>query len=91
MAEAVAQEVVRMINRRMFIDALEGILHDIWHLASVMESEEYVFSHRVTNRAAHTVAAFMQSVGRTFIWNCISPDFLFNILIKDVNLSIKLD
>lgn len=56
-----------------------------------MESVEFVFSHRDTNRAAHTVAAFMQYVGGTFIWEFIGPDFHFNILGDDVNLLIRLD
>ncbi|CAN6553836.1 unnamed protein product [Malus baccata var. baccata] len=35
------------------------------------------------NRAAYSVAKYAFKEGRSFSWDCIGPDFLFNILAKD--------
>ncbi|CAN6703250.1 unnamed protein product [Malus baccata var. baccata] len=35
------------------------------------------------NRAAHSVAKYVFKEGRSFSWDCIGPDFLFNFLAKD--------
>ncbi|CAN6585727.1 unnamed protein product [Malus baccata var. baccata] len=41
------------------------------------------------NRAAHSVAKYAFKEGRSFSWDCIGPDFLFNILAKDRDNNIE--
>ena len=35
---------------------------------------------REGNQAAYSVAAFIQKIGGSFRWDCIGPEFIFNIL-----------
>ncbi|KAM1136008.1 hypothetical protein COP2_035047 [Malus domestica] len=43
-----------------------------------------------SNAAAHSVAKYVFKQGKEFIWDYIGPDFLFNTLAKDVNISIRI-
>ncbi|CAN6681306.1 unnamed protein product [Malus baccata var. baccata] len=55
-----------------------------------MGTVSFAFVPREGNRAAHSMAKYAFKEGRSFSWDCIGPEFLFNILAKDVNLSIRL-
>ena len=45
---------------------------------------------RECNSAAHSVAKYVFKEGRDFGWDCIGPEFLFNILAQDVNISLRI-
>ncbi|CAN6698380.1 unnamed protein product [Malus baccata var. baccata] len=70
--------------------SIECILGDIEVLAQKLRSVSFAFVPREGNCAAHSVAKYAFKEGRSFSWDCIGPDFLFNTLAKDVNLSIRL-
>ncbi|CAN6570393.1 unnamed protein product [Malus baccata var. baccata] len=70
--------------------SLECILGDIEVLARRLRSVSFSAVPRESNAAAHLVAKFVFNEGREFGWDYIGPEFLFNILAQDVNLSIRI-
>ncbi|CAN6723446.1 unnamed protein product [Malus baccata var. baccata] len=59
-------------------------------LIMLMMSVSFSSVPRESNLAAHSIANFVFKEGRDFGWDCIGPEFLFNILAQDVNLSIRI-
>ncbi|KAM1160595.1 hypothetical protein ACFX19_034183 [Malus domestica] len=89
--ESDASSIIKMLKKEMLVDfSIECILSDIEVLAQKLRSVSFAFVPREGNRAAHSVAKYAFKKGRSFSWDCIGPDFLFNLLAKDVNLSIRL-
>ncbi|CAN6713293.1 unnamed protein product [Malus baccata var. baccata] len=86
-----AKNIIQMIRNETTPDCnLECTLGDIVTLARGLESVTFDFVSRESNRAAHSVAKYVFLEGKDFVWDHIGPDFLFNILAQDVNLSIRL-
>ncbi|KAM1799034.1 hypothetical protein ACFX1T_033030 [Malus domestica] len=84
-----AKVIIHMIRHELPIDfSLECILSDIEVLALRLRSVSFSYVPRESNVAAHSVAKFVFKEGCEFGWDCIGPEFLFNILAQDVNLSI---
>ncbi|XP_070661237.1 uncharacterized protein [Malus domestica] len=89
--ESDAKSIIQMLWNETTPDfSLECIFGDIVTLARGLESVTYEFVSRESNRAAHSVAKYVFQEGKDFVWDHIGPDFLFNILAQDVNLSIRL-
>ncbi|KAM1792323.1 hypothetical protein ACFX12_036188 [Malus domestica] len=89
--ESDAKAIIQMIRNETTPDfSLECTLGDIETLARGLESVTFDFVSRESNRAAHSVAKYVFQEGKEFVWDRIEPDFLFNILAQDVNLSIQL-
>ncbi|KAM2783884.1 hypothetical protein COP1_013323 [Malus domestica] len=89
--ESDAKNIIQMIRNETTPDcSLECTLGDIATLARGLESVTFDFVSRESNRAAHSVAKYVFLQGKDFVWDHIGPDFLFNILAQDVNLSIRL-
>ena len=86
-AKALIQTIRKELNHKF---SLECILSDIETLARGLESVTFEFVYRGSNCAAHSVVKYVFKEGRNFVWDCIGPDFLFNILAHDVKLSIYL-
>ncbi|KAM1733473.1 hypothetical protein ACFX11_019071 [Malus domestica] len=42
------------------------------------------------NTDAHVVASYVASHGGALRWDAIGPEFLFNILAQDVNVSVRI-
>ena len=83
--------IIRMVNGEYVIDAtLECFLHDIRFLASQLGRVTFAFVKRHGNDAAYDVALYVTSHGGAFRWNAIGPEFLFNILAEDVNITIRI-
>ncbi|KAM1040963.1 hypothetical protein TB1_029535 [Malus domestica] len=76
--ESDAKIVISMITRELQLEAADvGVL-------------EFAYSpHRATN-TAHVLVADVFKIEENVVWDCIGPDFLFNILTEDVNISIQL-
>ncbi|CAN6698381.1 unnamed protein product [Malus baccata var. baccata] len=70
--------------------SIECILGDIETLVQRLTTVTFAFAPRESNRAAHSVAKYAFQQGGDFVWNCIGPEFLFNILAQDVNIPIRL-
>ena len=88
--ETDAKLIVQMLRKEVPIDfSLKCILGDIEVLTRCLTSVSFDFVTRECNIAAHSVAKYVFKEGRDFVWDCIGPDFLFNILAKDVNISIR--
>ncbi|CAN6562363.1 unnamed protein product [Malus baccata var. baccata] len=89
-----AKVIIQMIRRELMHDySLECILGDIEIIAQRLRSVTFVFVSRECNRVAHSVAKYVfkeRRSLRSFVWDCIGPDFLFNILAQDIKLSIQL-
>ncbi|XP_068328078.1 uncharacterized protein [Pyrus communis] len=86
-----SQLIIRMVNEEYVIDAtLECFLHDIRFLASQLGTVTFAFVERHGNTAAHVVASYVTSRGGAFRWDAIDPEFLFNILAEDVNITIRI-
>ncbi|KAM1984490.1 hypothetical protein TB1_011840 [Malus domestica] len=80
-----------MLRKEMQPDfTLECILGDIESLVQSIRSVTFAFVPREGNGAAHSVTKFVFQERKMFLWDCIGPEFLFNILAQDVNLSIRL-
>ncbi|CAN6715719.1 unnamed protein product [Malus baccata var. baccata] len=89
--ETDACSVIKMLKKEVLTDfSIECILGDIEVLAQKLRSVSFAFVPREGNCAAHSVAKYAFKEGRSFSWDCIGPDFLFNTLAKDVNISIRL-
>ncbi|CAN6697192.1 unnamed protein product [Malus baccata var. baccata] len=89
--ESDAKNIIQMIRNETTPDcSLECTLGDIVTLARGLESVTFDFISRESNRAAHSVAKYVFLEGKECVWDHIGPDFLFNILAQDVNLSIRL-
>ncbi|CAN6724078.1 unnamed protein product [Malus baccata var. baccata] len=89
--ESDASSVIKMIKKEVLVDfSIECILGDIEVLVHKLRNVSFAFVPREGNRVAHSVAKYVFKEGRSFSWDCIGPDFLFNFLAKDVNLSIRL-
>ncbi|CAN6684720.1 unnamed protein product [Malus baccata var. baccata] len=89
--ESDAKNIIQMIRNETTLDcSLECTLGDIVTLARGLESVTFDFISRESNCAAHSVAKYVFLEGKDCVWDHIGPDFLFNILAQDVNLSIRL-
>ncbi|CAN6558450.1 unnamed protein product [Malus baccata var. baccata] len=88
--ESDAKVIIQMIRHELAHDfSLECILGDIEVLVRRLRSVSFSYVPRESNVAAYSVAKFVFKEGREFGWDCIGPEFLFNILAQDVNLSIR--
>ncbi|CAN6703649.1 unnamed protein product [Malus baccata var. baccata] len=89
--ESDAKVIIQMIRNEIDFDfSIDCILGDIEVLARRLRSVSFSYVPRECNVAAHSVAKFVFKEGRDFGWDCIGPEFLFNILAQDVNLSIRI-
>ncbi|KAM1005854.1 hypothetical protein ACFX2A_002674 [Malus domestica] len=89
--EADAKTVILMINKGTAPNcSFECILGDIEVLARRLTSVTFGFVPRERNRAAHSVAKFVFKEGKDFVWDHVGPEFLFNVLAQDVNISIRI-
>ncbi|XP_070662391.1 uncharacterized protein [Malus domestica] len=85
--ESDAKMIIQMIRKEANWDCnLECILGDIEILARRMTSVMFSYVPRERNCAAHSVAKYAFIEGSNFVWDCIGPEFLFNILAKDESL-----
>ncbi|KAM2345316.1 hypothetical protein ACFXTH_009215 [Malus domestica] len=89
--ESDAKVIIQMIKHEIDLDfSIECILGDIEVLARRLRSVSFSYVPREGNAAAHSVAKFVFKEGREYGWDCIGPEFLFNILAQNVNLSIRI-
>ncbi|KAM1406396.1 hypothetical protein ACFXTH_001072 [Malus domestica] len=89
--ESDAKMIILMLKKEVVTDfSIECILGDIEVLAQKLRSVSFAFVPREGNRATYSVAKYAFKEGRSFTWDCIGPDFLFNFLAKDVNISFRL-
>ncbi|KAM2788728.1 hypothetical protein COP1_009330 [Malus domestica] len=89
--ESDAKVIIQMIKHEIDLDfSIECILGDIEVLARRLRSVSFSYVPREGNAAAHSVAKFVFKEGREYGWDCIGPEFLFNILAHNVNLSIRI-
>ncbi|KAM1110516.1 hypothetical protein ACFX19_009899 [Malus domestica] len=89
--ESDAKVIIQMLRNELPHDfSLECILGDIEVLVRRMMFVSFSFVPRESNLAAHSVAKFVFKEGREFGWDCIGLEFLFNTLVHDVNLSIRI-
>lgn len=73
-----AKIVLNMITRELQLGAADvGVL-------------EFAYSPHRANNTAHVVASDVYKTEENVMWDCIGPDFLFNILAEDVNISIQI-
>ncbi|CAN6723379.1 unnamed protein product [Malus baccata var. baccata] len=89
--ESDALVLIQMLKKESTQDySIECILGDIETLVQRLTTVTFAFAPRESNRAAHSVAKYAFQHGGDFVWNCIGPEFLFNILAQDVNIPIRL-
>ncbi|CAN6693921.1 unnamed protein product [Malus baccata var. baccata] len=83
--------IIKMLRKVSSHDySIECILGDIEILVQRLMSVTFSFVPRESNHAAHSVAKFALQQGGDYVWDCIGPKFLFNILARDVNIPIHL-
>lgn len=85
-----ALSLVQMLNKLEYEDVtLDCYLHDIKLLAAQIGVVKFIFIRRSGNMPTHMVAAFTALHRGFFIWNAFGPEFLFNILVEDINIYTK--
>ncbi|RXI05335.1 hypothetical protein DVH24_006592 [Malus domestica] len=83
--------LVDMIHGKLQPDAtLEAILWDITTIKQHLCSIEFLYTPRACNEAAHLVASYVTRVGDVHSWDELEPEWLFNTLAYDVNISIRI-
>ncbi|CAL8082678.1 unnamed protein product [Prunus armeniaca] len=91
MVETDSKQLVAMLHGNMKTDtAIDGIIHDIKLLACQVGQISFTFVNRRCNAAAHLVAAHVSRVGGEFKWDQLWPEWLFDTLAADVNITIRL-
>ncbi|CAL8078881.1 unnamed protein product [Prunus armeniaca] len=70
--------------------AVEAIVFDIKMLAGKLQHVVFLATPGQCNKAAHEVVASVSRVGGNHIWDQVSPKWIFDILVSDVNLAIRL-
>ncbi|KAM1123919.1 hypothetical protein ACFX19_005343 [Malus domestica] len=89
--ESDALVIIQMLKKDSTPDySIECIIGDIELLVQRLTSVTFSFVPRESNRAAHSVVKFAFQKGGDFVWDCIGPEFLFNVLAHDVNIHIRL-
>ncbi|KAM1018883.1 hypothetical protein ACFX2C_040452 [Malus domestica] len=89
--ESDALVLIQMLKKESTQDySIECILGDIETLVQRLTTVTFSFAPRESNRAAHSVAKYVFQQGGDFVWDCIGPEFLFNVLAQDVNIPIRL-
>ncbi|KAM1112703.1 hypothetical protein ACFX13_046382 [Malus domestica] len=87
--ETDSQVLVDMIHGRIQSGTvLDGILWDISILKQQFEAIEFLYAPRACNEAAHMVASYAMRMAGSHSWDGFEPEWLFNTLISDVNISI---
>lgn len=81
-----------MLNGGPITDCMEeGLLYDIMFLSQLLQAVMFSFAPRTCNRGAHAVASFVSRRRGCCFWDFLDmPEWLFDILASDVNLSIRL-
>ncbi|KAM1862983.1 hypothetical protein ACFX14_003379 [Malus domestica] len=83
--------LVEMLNGLLLSEAsIEGILWDIEFSRNQLEFVEFLYTPRAYNEAAHLVAQFVTRMGGSHLWDCLEPEWLFNTLAIDVNISVRI-
>ncbi|RXI04810.1 hypothetical protein DVH24_039084 [Malus domestica] len=60
------------------------------NLAQTFQNAMFTYAHQKCNHAAHVVASYVSKDGGVYLWDYIGPDFIFDILAEDVNISIRI-
>ncbi|XP_068328253.1 uncharacterized protein [Pyrus communis] len=89
--ESNSKGLVQMLNKEIQIDVLmEVYLVDIWNMMQSFQSVKFIFTPQQCNRAAQMVVAYILKHGESFGWDDLGPEFLFNVLAEDANVSIHI-
>lgn len=89
--ESDSLSAIQMVNGDRVADAeLDGLLFDIHAVTRELQEVTFTYAPRSCNMAAHEVAAFVCRNGGLFWWDFIPPDWLFNILACEANVSVRL-
>ncbi|KAL6289403.1 hypothetical protein ACE6H2_006913 [Prunus campanulata] len=83
--------LIRMLCGDWKIDtSVEAIIFDIKQLVVHLQQCVFMYAPRLCNKAAHKIAAFVSRVGGIHTWDDLWPEWIFDILARDVNLTIRL-
>ncbi|XP_070675771.1 uncharacterized protein [Malus domestica] len=89
--ETDSQVLVDMIHGRLQPKAgLDRILWDINLLKQHFDAIEFLYAPRACNKAAHLVASYVTRVEGSHSWDGFKPEWLFNTLAFNVNISIRI-
>ncbi|CAL9013929.1 unnamed protein product [Prunus brigantina] len=89
--ESDSLQIIRMLCGKWKVGfAVEPIIFDIKRLVAQCQHCVFLFTPRLCNKAAHKVAAFVFRVGGIHTWDDLWPEWIFDTLASDVNLSIRL-
>ncbi|XP_068339196.1 uncharacterized protein [Pyrus communis] len=68
--ESDSKGLIQILNNEITVDVtLETYPQDIWRMASLFQLVRFCFTPRQCNRAAHSVAAYVNKHGGRFGWN----------------------
>ncbi|XP_070664555.1 uncharacterized protein [Malus domestica] len=89
--ETDSKVLVDMVHGKLQPDAtMDAILWDINLLQQQVVSLTISYTPRACNEAAHLVAAYVTRMGGAYSWDDFEPEWLFNTLASDVNISIRI-
>ncbi|BFG22886.1 hypothetical protein CerSpe_091590 [Prunus speciosa] len=83
--------LIRMLCGDWKMDtSVEAIIFDIKQLVMHLQQCVFMYAPRLCNKAAHKIAAFVSRVGGIHTCDDLWPEWIFDILASDVNLTIRL-
>ena len=89
--ETDSKVLVDMLTGTISTDAaMESIIWDIYNLQSQLCSVQFLFTPLSCNEAAHLVASHVIRMGGHHVWDWLEPEWLFNVLASDVDISIRI-
>ncbi|XP_050133196.1 uncharacterized protein LOC126609285 [Malus sylvestris] len=89
--ETNSKVLVDMVHGKLQPDAtMEAILWDINLIQQQLCYIEVSYTPRACNEAVHLVASYVTRVGGAHSWDEFEPEWLFNTLASDVNISIRI-
>ncbi|KAB2623920.1 ribonuclease H protein [Pyrus ussuriensis x Pyrus communis] len=89
--ETDSKVLVDMIHRKLQPEAtMETILWDINTIKRHLCSIEFLYTPCACNEVVHHVASYVTHVGGVHSWDEFEPEWLFNSLAYDVNISIRI-
>ncbi|CAL9016420.1 unnamed protein product [Prunus brigantina] len=89
--ESDSLSAIQMVKRDSVVDVeVEGLLFDIHVVTRELQEVTFMYAPRSCNTAAHEVATFVYRNGGLFWWDFIPPEWLFNTLACEANVSVRL-
>lgn len=83
-------QMIQMLRSEHHADVVEAIIFYIKMPAGKLQHVIFIATHCQYNKAVHKVVGFVSRVGGNHVWDQVWPKWVFDILVSNVNISIRL-